>query len=85
MFLRFWTRKEALLKAIGTGLQDDLAAFCTATDDLNRASAVRMPELPGDVGCTETFTLGSFEYEGFVGALAVGGPVSSIRRVRWVG
>jgi 4'-phosphopantetheinyl transferase len=83
MFLRFWTRKEALLKAIGTGLQDDLSCFCTAADDLDQASIVRVPELR-DAECTGAFTLSSFECEGFVGGLAVGGSVSSVRWFQWV-
>jgi len=84
MFLRFWTRKEALLKAIGTGLQDDLSCFCTVADDLDQASVVHVPELPDDAECKGTFTLRCFEFERFVGALAVCGSVSSVRRIQWV-
>lgn len=90
MFLRFWTRKEALLKAMGTGLQDDLSSFCTAADDLDQGSVVRLPELSevfellGKGECGWDFALRSFEFEDFVGALAVCGPVSSVRRLQWV-
>jgi 4'-phosphopantetheinyl transferase len=90
MFLRFWTRKEALLKAMGTGLQDDLSSFCTVADDLDQASIVQVPELPeefdlfGKWGYGQDFTLRSFEVEGFVGSLAAGGPISSVRRLQWV-
>jgi hypothetical protein len=75
---------------MGTGLQDDLSSFCTAADDLDQASIVQVPELPeefdlfGKWGYGQDFTLRSFEVEGFVGSLAAGGPISSVRRLQWV-
>jgi hypothetical protein len=75
---------------MGTGLQDDLSSFCTAADDLDQASIVQVPELPeefdlfGKGGYEQGFTLRSFEVEGFVGAFAVDGPVSSVRWLQWV-
>ena len=42
-FVRLWTRKEAIVKAVGTGLPDDLAALDVLTPD----------------GCTEAMLRGS--------------------------
>ncbi|HEX2477581.1 MAG TPA: 4'-phosphopantetheinyl transferase superfamily protein [Lacipirellulaceae bacterium] len=41
-FLRCWTAKEAVIKAIGTGITDSLAAFCVSVANSNGAW-VEMP------------------------------------------
>jgi 4'-phosphopantetheinyl transferase len=39
-FLRCWTGKEAVLKAVGTGISDSLATFAVSLDDRDYASTV---------------------------------------------
>lgn len=81
-FLRCWTRKEALIKAIGAGLTLDLASFSVSIGanadppiwETSRAAGPGQWSLHAlEPHCAEPAP--------FVAALAVGGPISSIRLV----
>jgi 4'-phosphopantetheinyl transferase len=75
-FFSCWTRKEALLKGIGTGLSGGLDSFAVSLlgDGPARIVASRGAE-------TDGWRLEHLEpAEGYVGALAVQGPWSSTRR-----
>ena len=81
-FLRCWTRKEALIKAIGAGLTLDLASFSVSIGTNAEPPIWETSPAPGpgqwslhalDHPCAEPAP--------FVAALAVSGPASSIKLV----
>jgi len=81
--LRFWTRKEAVAKALGTGLATDLRAVVTTPG----GALVSLPD-----GCGETAAWSLAELpgpEGVIGAVAVRAPgvrvLSRSVALSWVG
>jgi 4'-phosphopantetheinyl transferase len=82
-FFRCWTRKEAFLKALGSGLSVALDAFEVTLTAEAPPAVVRVP-----LGCTnaaEEWTLLDVPVPapGFVAAVAVPHPVSDVEHFRW--
>ena len=68
-FLRAWTRKEALLKACGTGIDRELATLDVGIDD------ARVVTLADRAGSPSAWSVASFDpAPGYVGAVAASGP-----------
>lgn len=68
-FYNVWTRKEAVIKALGCGLSMPLRSFDVSVGE---HEAVRFERLGDDVHAGENWVLTAFEpHPGFVGALAV--------------
>jgi 4'-phosphopantetheinyl transferase len=79
-FFACWTRKEALIKATGLGLTFGLDRFAVSVPPDDPPRVLWMADEPGDA---RQWSLVHFEpAPGFVGAVAVRGPVSGLR-VRW--
>jgi 4'-phosphopantetheinyl transferase len=68
--LRYWVRKEALLKAAGVGLAIDPRAVEVS----GPAESARVVSLPETLGRPVGWTLVDLEIDGYVAALAVEGP-----------
>jgi 4'-phosphopantetheinyl transferase len=78
-FLRWWTAKEAYVKALGEGLSRPLKSFSITLQD------GRIPRLvdPGRTGTTE-WHLETLEPEpGYIGCLALAGSPPRLSRRRW--
>jgi 4'-phosphopantetheinyl transferase len=67
-FLRYWTAKEAVIKAIGTGLTDSLGAFRVPVAG-TRGTWVELPEF-GEGRATRCWLEQLAPYDGTVGAAA---------------
>ncbi|MFE1886040.1 thioesterase domain-containing protein [Streptomyces diastatochromogenes] len=77
-----WTRKEAVLKALGTGLAGDLRAVATRLAG-PATGAVRVTALPEAAGRPEAWTVRDLPVaEGFAGSLAVAAPRAGVVRHR---
>jgi 4'-phosphopantetheinyl transferase len=74
-FLRVWSRKEALLKAIGVGL-----AIEPRLVELSRTQIVALPPA---FGSREAWTLADLALPGHVAALAVEGLEPAVRSFVW--
>ncbi|HWY61787.1 MAG TPA: 4'-phosphopantetheinyl transferase superfamily protein [Rhizomicrobium sp.] len=72
-FYTIWTRKEAFVKAIGTGLSYPLSAFTTGRTDQPPVLQI------GDTHCGNWTMADLAPGEGYAGALAIGQPGISIR------
>lgn len=68
-FYNVWTRKEALIKALGSGLSTPLDSFDVSVDDREE---VRVRGACADLQNGESWIISGFRpYPGFVGSLAV--------------
>jgi 4'-phosphopantetheinyl transferase len=72
-FYAIWTRKEAFVKAMGTGLSYPLSAFTTGRTD--QPPVLQIGDVPQDDWTMADLAPG----EGYAGALAIGQPGISIR------
>jgi 4'-phosphopantetheinyl transferase len=80
-FFRAWTRKEAYLKAIGTGLSTPLDACTVTVGAREPARFVRIEGQPGEAG---HWSLHHLEpAPGYLGALALRRHGNRLRRFRW--
>jgi 4'-phosphopantetheinyl transferase len=79
IFFQGWTRKEAWLKAVGSGLSFPLDQFCVTMDGPARVLSIRADESEA-----ATWWLQSCEpCRGYVAAVALQGRVSSVREWRF--
>ncbi|MGO9107743.1 MAG: 4'-phosphopantetheinyl transferase family protein [Thermoguttaceae bacterium] len=75
-FFRGWTRKEAWLKAVGSGLSFPLNQFCVSLDDPARVLSIR-----GDADEAARWWLESCEpWDGCVAAVAMRGQAKAVQR-----
>ena len=80
-FFQGWTRKEAWLKAMGSGLSFPLNQFCVTLDDPARVLSVR-----GDTAEAAQWRLEScVPCEGYVATVAIRGEKGAVRRWRFGG
>jgi len=76
-FYNCWTRKEAFIKAEGSGLSFPLNEFVVSLKNTNTAklSSTKWDETEKEKWWLETFT----PFENYVGAIAVRGEINKIR------
>ncbi|MEI8373050.1 MAG: 4'-phosphopantetheinyl transferase superfamily protein [Planctomycetota bacterium] len=78
-FFQGWTRKEAWLKAVGSGLSFPLNQFCVTLDDPARVLSIR-----GDTNEAAHWWLESCEpCEGYVATVAMRGQAAVVRKWRF--
>lgn len=81
-FFRCWTRKEAYIKAIGSGLSHPLDSFDVTLAPGEPAALLRSERHPESVASWSLFNLDVAE--GYAAALAVAGPVTTVTQFnRW--
>lgn len=78
-FFQGWTRKEAWLKAVGSGLSFPLDQFCVTLDDTARVLSIR-----GDTAEAAQWWLENCEpCDGYVAAVAIRGKAATVRSWRF--
>jgi 4'-phosphopantetheinyl transferase len=77
VFLRCWTGKEAVLKAIGSGVTGSLASFRVPTDEF-QAARIALPG-PLSTGCSHCWLYALAPCNGYVGAVACLGEERIVR------
>ncbi|MDE2125806.1 MAG: 4'-phosphopantetheinyl transferase superfamily protein [Armatimonadetes bacterium] len=80
-FFDCWTRKEAMIKAVGAGLYLDLKAFDVPLDPLSRFELDLTSEADG-IGGLWTVACGDLA-PGYSGAAAMQGPMAECLRFEW--
>jgi 4'-phosphopantetheinyl transferase len=81
-FVAAWTAKEAYLKGCGDGLARGLASFSVS---LCPAGPARLLAVPGRRGHASRWRLVRLRcHPGYVGALAVAGPITALRERTWL-
>ena len=80
-FFHCWTRKEAFLKAKGMGIAFGLDQFSVSLHPQEKVKLLETPYCPGDA--REWSIIHLEPARGYVGALAVQGPASSVRNWRF--
>lgn len=80
-FHRWWTAKEAWLKAVGTGLR---APLDSCSVDFSAAGPLRLLEIGDSSEAAGRWTLRALSpAPGFVASLVVEGPLGAVHRRRW--
>ncbi len=77
-FFRAWTRKEAWLKALGSGLARELDTFAVTLAPRDRARLVEVKDAPTE--CARWSLRAFVPAPGFIGALAIEHPRPRVRR-----
>jgi 4'-phosphopantetheinyl transferase len=78
LFFKYWTRKEAIIKAIGRGLSIPLDTFDVS---INADEPVRQVEMRAGKGKIFRWIIYDLDLPGFASAVAAEGPVSPTLRV----
>ncbi|MCX4800058.1 MULTISPECIES: alpha/beta fold hydrolase [unclassified Streptomyces] len=80
LLFQSWTRKEAVLKALGTGLAGDLRSVATRLPR-RAGAAVRVEGLPKEAGAIPCWTVRDLEVAaGYSGSVAVHAPRARVRQ-----
>lgn len=80
-FYRLWTRKEAFIKAVGTGLGFGLERFAVTLEPVRP----RLLHVDGDTAAADRWCIVDIAIEGpFIGALAIERPAVELHRRDWV-
>lgn len=78
-FFNIWTRKEALIKALGKGLSFPLDQFV-----VNAAESAKLLEIRGDKKIAQAWALYSLQpAQNYIGALAVDAPAEKLEIFYW--
>ena len=77
-FFRVWMRKEAWLKALGSGLAHDLDTFAVTLAPRDRTGLVEVKDAPTE--CARWSLRAFVPAPGFIGALAIEHPRPRVRR-----
>ena len=83
VFLRHWTRKEALIKATGSGLSVPLNSFDVSWPSDDMARSATLPEASGNL--TSWWLRDLVPCSGWLAALATGRPMSKLAWHDWAG
>jgi 4'-phosphopantetheinyl transferase len=79
-FYRCWTRKEAIVKALGVGIGYDLQSFAVSLD----TGPERLLRMPAELGGVDGWTIAEIDLNGpYVGALAVRQPHATFHVSDW--